>query len=259
MHNMYESRGRLHELRRHLEVLLEINLDVSIEELLSSERAFTYADLYDMLGNENAVVWLTPHAAVIPSCGRGIYPWMLLDGSCQICFNADGKIIHAFALSSEHFLEIVDVVLRLLAASVVHSVILNERTSRDGVLINAASLASLIEQCQSLKALTLLHLELDESHYRVIGAYSRPDLEIELKNCAITDAGASALAEVLGRNQGPTKLHNRSIDTFLIADGLRGNSRLKHLISQFSSNIEDRNRQVLEVADAIRENKGRVE
>jgi hypothetical protein len=42
----------------------ELNLDVSTEELLSAERAFTYADLYAMLGNGKTVAWLTPHAAV---------------------------------------------------------------------------------------------------------------------------------------------------------------------------------------------------
>jgi hypothetical protein len=62
-----------------------------------------------------------------------------------------------------------------------------------------------MEQCQSLKAVTLQNLEIDENHCRSLGAYSRPDLEIELIDCAITGAGATALAEVLGRNQGPTR------------------------------------------------------
>jgi hypothetical protein len=58
-----------------------------------------------------------------------------------------------------------------------------------------------MEQCQSLKILTLLDLRLDENHCRVLGIYSRPDLGIELNGCRTTSAGASALAEVLGRNQ----------------------------------------------------------
>jgi hypothetical protein len=36
-----------------------------------------------------------------------------------------------------------------------------------------------------------------------------------------------ALAEVLGRNQGPTKLDCCDIDSFVLADRLRGNSSLK--------------------------------
>jgi hypothetical protein len=40
-------------------------------------------------------------------------------------FNADGKDMIAFARSHEHLLEICDVVLRLLAASAVHTVILS--------------------------------------------------------------------------------------------------------------------------------------
>jgi hypothetical protein len=47
----------------------ELNLDVSIEELLSAERAFTYADLYDLAGNLDTIAWLTPHTAVFRGNG----------------------------------------------------------------------------------------------------------------------------------------------------------------------------------------------
>jgi hypothetical protein len=40
-----------------------------------------------------------------------------------------------------------------------------------------------MEQCQSLKSLVLEDLEMDENHCRVLGAYSRPGLEIELVRC----------------------------------------------------------------------------
>jgi hypothetical protein len=100
--------------------------------------------------------------------------------------------------SHEHLLEICDVLLRLLAASVVHSVILRKRSSRDGYLsINAPTLAYLMEKCQTLNFLSLQDLALDENHCRLLGAYSRPGLEIKLTGCAITGSGARALAEVL--------------------------------------------------------------
>jgi hypothetical protein len=115
--------------------------------------------------------------------------------------------INAFAWSQEHLLEICDVVLRLLAASVVHSVfILRRLRSSDDALINATSLEYLMEQCQSLKGLSLINLDMDESQIRVLGTYSRPGLEIELEHCRIEGAAAEALAEILGRNQGPTEL-----------------------------------------------------
>jgi hypothetical protein len=50
--------------RLSLEPVNELNLDVSIEDFSSAERAFTYADLYAVLGNGETVVWLTPQAAV---------------------------------------------------------------------------------------------------------------------------------------------------------------------------------------------------
>ncbi len=116
-----------------------------------------------------------------------------------------------------------------------------------------------MEQCQSLKVLKLMKIEIDENHCRVLGDFSRPDLEIALYGCKITSAGASALVEVLRRNQGPTKLYRCKIDHLVLADGLRGNSRLKSFGQYFSDNSSVENRQVVAIAGALRENKGLVE
>jgi hypothetical protein len=112
----------------------------------------------------------------------------------------------AFSRYPEHILEICDSVLRLLAASVVHSVTLDEGGCLEEFLISAPSLAHLTEQWQTLKSLKLIHLTLDENHCRVLGDYSRPGLEIDPEYCRLTNAGTSPLAKVLGRNQGPTIL-----------------------------------------------------
>jgi hypothetical protein len=260
-YDMLESQGLLDRFRGRPEDLQELSLDVSIEEFLSAERAFSYTDLYAMLGNKNAVVWLTPHAAVMPFGGDGIHAWIVLDGSCRFFFKADGKEIYVLAHSPEHLLEICDILLRILAASAVHSVLLDSWDYRNGLLFNAPTLAHLMEKCQSLKVLILDNLQMDENHCRVLGAYSRPDLKIELIGCKLTSAGTSALAEVLGRNQGPTSLTLCYIDYSFVADGLRGNSRLKILKPRFRSisSHEDVKRQVLAIASALRENKGLVE
>jgi hypothetical protein len=109
---------------------------------------------------------------------------------------------------------------------------------------------------------------LDEDHCcRALGAYSKPGLEISLASCTITDAGASALAEVLGRNQGPTKLDGCHIDNFVLANGLRGNSRLKCLklhLPDFRDGTDNDdgdvgNRELLAIASALRENEGLVD
>jgi hypothetical protein len=240
--------------------LQELSLDVSTEAFLSNESAFTYADLHALLGDENMVVWLTPHAAVARPYGRVAQSWGHVQGSCRIRFNVDGNDIKALARSPEHLLEICDVVVRLLAASVVHSVVLDKWGSRNvRALINAASLAHLMEQCQSLKALKLQHLALDESQIRVLGTCSRPDLKICLGYCRIAGAAAEALAEVLGRNKGPTKLFLCYIEYSILANGLRGNSRLRSLQPCSSSSHEVGNRQVLAITSALRENKGLIE
>jgi hypothetical protein len=157
MERLFSPCTRLHDINIESherfdvpEGLQELNLDVSTEELLSVERAFTYADLYAMLGNKS-VAWLIPHAAVERENERAAF-------SCfdyRFLFKVDGKDVVALGRSLEHLSEICDVVFRLLAASVVHLVFLQNRGSYGyGALINAPTLAYLMEQCQSLKALT---------------------------------------------------------------------------------------------------------
>jgi hypothetical protein len=83
--------------------LQELNLNESTEELLSAERAFTYADLYATIGNKDTVAWLTPHTAVVRSGGRAAYGWNHLDETRRcFSFTADGKDIVAAARSQEH-------------------------------------------------------------------------------------------------------------------------------------------------------------
>jgi hypothetical protein len=253
LHDIIESQGRLVPP----EGLQELNLDVSTDEFLTAERAFTYADLYAMLGNRNTFAWLTQHTAVAREGRQGVHSWGELQGSCRFSFSADGKEIVALARSPEHLLDICDVVLRLLAASVVHSVILDEWSFHDGALINAPTLAYLMEQCQSLNVLILGNVEaLDEDHCRVLGSYSRPGLEIKLICCKLTSAGASALAEVLGRNQGPTELSLCENVNSILADGLRGNSRLKSLTPRTFRGLELDKRGLLAITGALKENEG---
>jgi hypothetical protein len=254
--DILESQGHLERLRIHgCEQIQEVNLDVSTEELLSAARAFTYADLYGMLGTGDTVAWLTPHAVVVRRHGEAVIAWSQLDEACGFCCSVDGEDIIAVALSPEYLSESCDVVLRLLAGSVVHSV--NVKRWSDNALNNAPALVYLMEQCQSLKVLSFKNLKMGENHCRVLGDYSRPDLEIVLDHCKITSAGAGALAEVLGRNQGPTKLDDCEIDNVVLAKGLRGNSRLKSLRPCLSYGDQG-DQELLAIAGALRENKGLV-
>jgi hypothetical protein len=261
--DLLENQGKLEEFKEsdweEFNTLKELNLDVSTEELFSGERGFTYADLYAMLGNQNTVLWLTPLAGVVRVGGNAHDFSNKLDRIRLFSVNADRKQqVVAVARSHEALLEICNVVLRLLAVSAVYRVDLHSIQCLNSIFA-APSLAYLMEQCQSLKTLTLRQLNsMDEDHCRILGTYSRPDLEIVLSRCKITSAGASALAEVVGRNQGPTKLYSCYIDNVVLADGLRGNSRLKDLIPHISSNVEVGNREVLAYTRALRENLGLV-
>jgi hypothetical protein len=239
------------------ELLQELNLDVSTEELLSAERAFTYADLYTMLGNRKTILWLTPHAAVVPACVKA----NIFRNIYNFSFSADGKGCFAVAHSSEALTEILDVFRRLLVAnaSEVHELALRGNLGQSSVFFNAPSFAYLVEQCQNLTALSLEKITLDEDHIRVLGDCSKPGLEIALNDCRITGTAAVALAEVLGRNQGPTKLFACYIDNSVVVNGLRGNSSLKSLEPSLSDNRDVGNREVLAIAGALRENKGLVD
>jgi hypothetical protein len=204
-------------------------------------------------------MWLTPHAVVTRKVGKGMRYWKQLDDGEPYCFSftPDDEEIIVVARSPEHLLEICDIALRLLVVSIVHSV--KKWNYSDDALINAFTLAYLMEQCQSLKTLTLKDLEMDESHCRVLGNYSKPGLEISLVSCTSTSAGASALAEILGRNQGPTKLYACYIDNVVLADGLRGNSHLKFFTPLISRKLEVGSRELLAIARALRKNEGLAE
>jgi hypothetical protein len=256
------ARGNRKLLRRLglRKLVWDLNLDVCTDEFLSTEKAFSYENMYTMLENVDTVLWLTPHSFVVHANWTGVYPWEDLNGSRHVYFNVDGKEIVALARYPEHLLEISDIVIRLLAASAVDSVTLSKWTSRDTAFNNATTLAYLMEQCQSLRVLTLRGLVLDENQCRALGAYSRPGLEIELSLCRFTNTGARALTEVLGRNEGPTELTWCHIGHSIRTDGLRGNSRLKSFRQKiYRSNIEVGNQELLAIAGALKENKGLVE
>jgi hypothetical protein len=142
--DILESQGR-HE-RSHS--FHELDLDVSTEEVIIPHRAFTYADLYAMLGNDNTIAWLTPHAAEVARKEETVQCRV----PCCFRFSADGQEIIAFSRSPVHLLKICDVVLRLLAASIVHEVIIHKCISLDGAFILAPALGYLLEQCQSLNS-----------------------------------------------------------------------------------------------------------
>jgi hypothetical protein len=208
------SRRSLDEVRfyaeRWLQDLLELNLEVSTEELLSTETAFTYVDLYAMLGNKNTALWLTPHAAISSSelggkRGAVYFCARYLRDENRFRVKGDAKSFLAVASSSEALLEIADVIRRLLLADVsgVNEIEFGSCTNElhgrwrfdaDSLSFDADSLTRLMEQCQSLKALKLDNIALDNDHIRMLGGLSRPGLEIELNSCRITGAAAVVLA-----------------------------------------------------------------
>jgi hypothetical protein len=88
-----------------------------------------------MIGNEDTIAWLAPHIAVVRYHGEAesVHIWGEFDESGGFyCSADDGEDIVAVACSPEYSFEICDVVVRLLAVSVVHSVRLTNRTTHIG-------------------------------------------------------------------------------------------------------------------------------
>jgi hypothetical protein len=137
---MLERQGHFEEIRGRRELLQELNLDVSTDELLSAERAFTYADLHAMLGNGNTFLWLTPHAAVVPRVWRTYVCYHRQD-YFSFRLNVDGKEVDAWARSWEAFSDVLDVLRRLVLADVreVYEIKLIDFSYIDETFFNAAT------------------------------------------------------------------------------------------------------------------------
>jgi hypothetical protein len=88
------------------------------------------------------------------------------------------------------------------------------------------------------------------------GRVSRSSCWTAVKSRAL---GQGFLAEGLGRNQGPTRIDVCHVDDSVLADGLRGNSRLKVFRAFIANSPEYSKRGFLAIANAVRENKGLVE
>jgi hypothetical protein len=92
-----ELYGNGRTLEQHVR---ELKLDVSTEELLSAEGAFTYADLYALLGKEDSgstFAWVTRPTVFMRANGRVLLSSFDLLSDCTFSFIVDGKDIHAAA------------------------------------------------------------------------------------------------------------------------------------------------------------------
>jgi hypothetical protein len=108
-----------------------------------------------------------------------------------------------------------------------------------------------MEQCPSMNALSLNSIEIDEDHCRVLGAYSRSGLKIELNRCKYFGRGYWTQP-----HSRPSLISGKS-DNFVLADGLRGNSRLKSFAPRIW-NRSDAYPELLAIARVLRENKSLV-
>jgi hypothetical protein len=85
---------------------------------------------------------------------------------------------------------------------------------------------------ENLRAVTLRDMIFNEEHTRVLAAPPQHKLQLALRDCRFSDGEASknALLQWLKSGRGPTELYRCVIDSNVVAETLRGNSRLGRLL-----------------------------
>jgi hypothetical protein len=122
-----------------------------------------------------------------------------------------------------------DFMVRLLAGSEKRKVYLYGLSGTLLLPVAGPSLSHLFERSQEhLITFTVGHVILNEEHIRVLAIAPQPELQLCLVWCELSDNGAcrNRFVEWLQSGGGPTELDGCHIDSHVLADSLKGESRL---------------------------------
>jgi hypothetical protein len=110
--------------------------------------------------------------------------------------------------------------------------------------VSGTALAFLLQERRgNVKCVSFKHCILNEEHIRALSNESRPYMKVTLDSCELEDSVdcRNAFIECLQNNRGPTKLSRCDIDHRVLANTLRGNTRLTsiHLLrGQFGQDVD---------------------
>jgi hypothetical protein len=205
------------------------------------------------------LVWMTPGAYIISSEHRfgGLYPVAVevgaKDDSAGMCVRVRPGTTTAQAASATcNFL------IRLLAISEKRAVYM-KGSSRPLLPISGPALSHLFEhRPENLREVTLRDMILNEEHIRVLASAPLQEVKLVLRGCSLSDDEAcmNAFRQWLQSGGGPTELYRCVIDPGVLADAMRGNSRLgKLLLSPERASTAD-DSDVSLIVSALAENKG---
>jgi hypothetical protein len=203
------------------------------------------------------LVWMTPGAYIISSRHHfgGLYPIAVevgaKDDTAGVCVRVrPGTASTQTASATCNFL------IRLLASSEKRAVYM-KGSSRPLLPVSGPALSQLFDHSRgSLREVTLRDMILNEEHIRILA--SSPLQELVLRGCRFSDNEAcrTAFRHWLQSGGGPTELYRCLIDSDVLSDAMRGNSRLgKLLLSPERASIAD-DREMSLLVSALAENKG---
>jgi hypothetical protein len=180
----------------------------------------------------NKFVWIAKGAYIISSAYRanGLYPVAVevgaTDDSAGMRVRVKPGTATRTAAATCNFM------VRLLAISEQPDVYL-QGSSRPLLPMDGPALSHLFEHGrENLRAVTLRDMTFNEEHVRVLAAPPQHKMQLALRDCRFSGGEASnnALLQWLESGRGPTELYRCVIDSSVIAEALRGNSRLGRLL-----------------------------
>jgi hypothetical protein len=228
---------------------------------------------------DGRIIWLTPDVFITveesyAASGLDIdYQYLF---AVNDVFTSCAKDFKIYSKSTAHATAIFDGIFRLLATSDAASLCLschdedsliaspnNSETSRlflfpvPGPVLSRYLVS--LQSATSLKTLRLADMTLGTDHCIALESNCRIDLEIELRNCKLTDDGTQAFLESQRRNKGPERLLNCKMDNAVLAEAVRGNMSLKSLKPCGELDHDQLSPEDFEtLAQALRENEGLV-
>jgi hypothetical protein len=228
---------------------------LSTEDILA--RGITWNDFRRFAHDK--LVWMTPGAYIISSNHHfgGLYPIAVevgaKDDSAGMCVRVrPGATTTQTASATCNFL------IRLLASSDKRAVYM-KGSSRPLLPISGPTLSQLFKYNRgNLREVTLRDMIFNEEHIRVLASAAPQELELVLRACRLSDDEAcrNAFRQWLQSGGGPTELYRCVIDSDVLSDAMRGNSRLgKLLLSPEKASTAD-DSELSFLVSALAENKG---
>jgi hypothetical protein len=210
----------------------------------------------------NKFVWMAPGACIVSSSYRatGLYP-VVVEVGANDHDSAGIRVRVKPGTSIRTSAATCNFLIRLLAISEQRAVNL-QGFGRALSPIDGPALSHFFEHGrENLRAVTLRGMIFNEEHVRVLAAPSHQKVEVALRECRFSDGDSSqnALLQWLQSSRGPTELYRCVIDSDVVMEALRGNSRLRRLLLCLDKALTTGDAELSFIFRALAEDRGLTE